>query len=110
MGKKAMQQRMKSWGSFCLILLLLPYVVTVFVHGGEVGREDNSGQVVVKVRKGEGNTDSKMRTYGEDGTTVRAVSRFFILESGYSGTDCRNSVGGIFYWSDGAGSSPGGGK
>ncbi len=77
MGKKAMQQRMKSWGSFCLILLLLPYVVTVFVHGGEVGREDNSGQVVVKVRKGEGNTDSKMRTYGEDGTTVRAVSRFF---------------------------------
>lgn len=77
MGKKAMQQRMKSWGSFCLILLLLPYVVTVFVHGGEFGREDNSGQVIVKVRKGEGNTDSKMRMYGEDGTTVRAVSRFF---------------------------------
>lgn len=54
MRKKTMRQKLKSLGSFCLILILLPYVVTVFVHGAEFSKGDDSGQVYVKVRK-EGN-------------------------------------------------------
>lgn len=78
MRKKAMQQRMKSWGSFCLILFLLPYVVTVFIHGKDLGRTDESGQVTVKVRKAQEavGTDVQM---GNTDSAVSVVSSFFHL-------------------------------
>lgn len=35
MGQKWLQHTLKRWGSFCLILILLPYIITTFVHGAD---------------------------------------------------------------------------
>lgn len=50
MKQKYIGQRLKSFGAFFLILLLLPYVVTVFTHGAEISAvwADNKSYVKVK--------------------------------------------------------------
>lgn len=54
MRQKAVWQKMKSFGSFCLILLLLPYIVTVFVHGKDFKANRDNGTVYVTVRREKG--------------------------------------------------------
>lgn len=54
MRQKAVWQKLKSFGSFCLILLLLPYIVTVFVHGKDFTADRYSGAVYVNVRRAKG--------------------------------------------------------
>lgn len=54
MRQKAVWQKMKSFGSFCLILLLLPYIVTVFVHGKDFKANRDNGTVYVTVRRSTG--------------------------------------------------------
>ena len=54
MRQKAVWQKMKSFGSFCLILLLLPYIVTVFVHGKDFKTARDSGTAYVTVRRAKG--------------------------------------------------------
>lgn len=54
MRQKAVWQKMKSFGSFCLILLLLPYIVTVFVHGKDFKANRDNGTVYVTVRRSKG--------------------------------------------------------
>ncbi len=56
MRQKAVWQKLKSFGSFCLILLLLPYIVTVFVRGKDFKPDKENGTVYVNVRKPKGNT------------------------------------------------------
>lgn len=54
MRQKAVWQKMKSFGSFCLILLLLPYIVTVFVHGKDFKANRDNGTVYVTVKRAKG--------------------------------------------------------
>lgn len=54
MRQKAVWQKLKSFGSFCLILLLLPYIVTVFVHGKDFKSNRENGTVYVNVRRTKG--------------------------------------------------------
>lgn len=54
MRQKAVWQKMKSFGSFCLILLLLPYIVTVFVHGKDFKANRDNGTIYVTVRRSKG--------------------------------------------------------
>lgn len=56
MREKAVWQKLKSFSSFCLILLLLPYIVTVFVRGKDFKSDKESGIVYVNVRKSKGST------------------------------------------------------
>lgn len=58
MRQKTMRQKFHFFCFFCLILLLLPYVITVFVYGVEPGASGNDGQVFVKVEKEENYTAS----------------------------------------------------
>lgn len=51
MGQRLMQQKLKSIGSFLLILLLLPYVVTVFIHGADMKAGKRDGGPYVKVKE-----------------------------------------------------------
>ncbi len=51
MRQRAMWQKLKNFGSFCLIMLLLPYVVTVFVHGKDFESAGNKEKVFVNVKK-----------------------------------------------------------
>lgn len=51
MRQRAVWQKLKNFGSFCLIMLLLPYVVTVFVHGKDFEAAGNKEKVFVNVRK-----------------------------------------------------------
>lgn len=51
MKHRTMWQKLKSFGSFCLIMLLLPYIVTVFVHGKDFEATGNKEKVFVNVKK-----------------------------------------------------------
>lgn len=51
MRQRATWQKFKTFGSFCLIMLLLPYIVTVFVHGKDFEAFGNKDKVFVNVRK-----------------------------------------------------------
>lgn len=51
MRQKAVWQKLKLFGSFCLILLLLPYIVTVFVHGKDFKTNSDNGTVYITVRR-----------------------------------------------------------
>ncbi len=51
MRQRAIWQKLKNLGSFCLIMLLLPYVVTVFVHGKDFETAGNKEKVFVNVKK-----------------------------------------------------------
>lgn len=51
MGQRLMQQKLKSIGSFLLILLLLPYIVTVFIHGADMKAGKSDGGPYVKVKE-----------------------------------------------------------
>ena len=51
MRQRATWQKFKTFGSFCLIMLLLPYIVTVFVHGKDFEALGNKDKVFINVRK-----------------------------------------------------------
>lgn len=51
MGQRLMRQKVKSIASFCLILLLLPYVVTVFIHGTDIKADSGNNGPYVKVKE-----------------------------------------------------------
>lgn len=51
MRQRATWQKLKTFGSFCLIMLLLPYIVTVFVHGKDFESLGKKEEVYVNVRK-----------------------------------------------------------
>lgn len=53
MRQRVMWQKFKNFGSFCLIMLLLPYVVTVFVHGKDFEAAGNKEKIFVNVKKKE---------------------------------------------------------
>ena len=61
MGQRVIWQKLKSFGSFLLILLLLAYVVTVFIHGADMkagGRESGS---FVKIKAVDGGGEEQIR-------------------------------------------------
>ena len=49
MNRYAVEQKFKSIAAFLIILILLPYIVSVFVNGADV-REDTAGDFYVKVK------------------------------------------------------------
>lgn len=51
MRQRIMWQKLKNFGSFCLIMLLLPYIVTVFVHGKDFEAAGNKDKVFVNMKK-----------------------------------------------------------
>lgn len=61
MGQRFIWQRLKSFGSFVLILLLLPYVITVFMHGTEMkaGGIESGNFVKVSFEKEDGEEQIK---------------------------------------------------
>ena len=54
MGQRVIWQKLKSFGSFLLILLLLPYVVTVFIHGADMKAGGRESGCVVKIKAVDG--------------------------------------------------------
>ena len=48
MNRYALEQKFKSAAAFLVILILLPYIVSVFVNGADV-REEDGGDIYVKV-------------------------------------------------------------
>ena len=50
MKKRSSNQKLKSIGSFVLILILLPYVITVFIHGLHFEKMDKNSQKYVIVK------------------------------------------------------------
>lgn len=51
MGQRWISQKLKSFGSFLLILILLPYVITVFIHGADIKAVGNDSVTYVKVKE-----------------------------------------------------------
>lgn len=49
MNRYALEQKFKSAAAFLVILILLPYIVSVFVNGADV-REEDGGDIYVKVK------------------------------------------------------------
>ena len=45
-----MRQRLKKWGCYTIIIVLLPYVVTVFLNGPGIEASSHVDQTCVKVR------------------------------------------------------------
>ena len=43
-------QKMKSFGAFLIILILFPYIVSVFVNGADIRAGSGDGSSYVKVR------------------------------------------------------------
>lgn len=58
MGKREVRQKMKTFCSFLIILILLPYVISVFVNGADMEVTGKNGGTYVQVKK-----------TGEDGKT-----------------------------------------
>ena len=58
MGQRYVRQKLKALGAFLLILVLLPYVVSVFVNGADIkaGTEMEGTYVRVKIHTGEEQT------------------------------------------------------
>ncbi|HCR84167.1 SpoIID/LytB domain-containing protein [Muricomes intestini] len=50
MGQRYMKQKFKMGCSFLIILILLPYVVTVFVNGGDMKAAGKEGRAFVRVK------------------------------------------------------------
>lgn len=88
MRQKAVWQKLKSFGSFCLILLLLPYIVTVFVHGKDFRTGRDNGKVYVTVRKKTGTASFSQieSTWNMAGTADAAGSERY-QETGGSASD-----------------------
>lgn len=51
MGQRYVRQKLKSIGSFLIILILLPYIVAVFVNGGDLKAIGKESTVYVQVKK-----------------------------------------------------------
>ena len=45
-----MRQRLKKWGCYAIIIVLLQYVVTVFLNGPGIEASSHVDQTCVKVR------------------------------------------------------------
>ena len=67
MNRYDIEQKFKSIAAFLVILILLPYIVTVFVNGADV-KESDGGDFYVKVRipdteEADGVTEMKWTDY-----------------------------------------------
>ena len=51
MKKEEIQRKMKFWVYFLIILILFPYVMTVFIHGADMKTKWNQNQNFVKVKQ-----------------------------------------------------------
>ena len=49
MGQRYIRQKLKALGAFIFILILLPYVISVFVNGADE-KEDRAERVYVRVK------------------------------------------------------------
>ena len=50
MKRYVIEQKLKTAAAFLIILILLPYVVSVFVNGVDVAAEDGAGPFYVRIR------------------------------------------------------------
>ena len=51
MKKEEIQRKIKFWVYFLVILILFPYVMTVFIHGADMKTKWNQDQNFVKVKQ-----------------------------------------------------------
>ena len=51
MKKEEIQRKIKFWVYFLIILILFPYVMTVFIHGADMKTKWNQNQNFVKVKQ-----------------------------------------------------------
>lgn len=51
MKKEEIQRKIKFWAYFLIILILFPYVMTVFIHGADMKTKWNQNQNFVKVKQ-----------------------------------------------------------
>lgn len=63
MGQRYMKQKLKMGGSFLVILILLPYIVTVFVNGGDMKAAGKKDSAFVRIK-------SVSRDGKEEGTEI----------------------------------------
>lgn len=50
MGQRYIRQKLKALGAFIFILILLPYVISVFVNGADIKAENRTDRVYVRVK------------------------------------------------------------
>lgn len=70
MGQRVLSQKLKAFGAFLLILLLLPYIITVFIHGADIKAVGKDSVAYVKVKE---TTDQ-----GEEQITEISWEEYFI--------------------------------
>ena len=51
MKKEEIQRKIKFWAYFLIILILFPYVMTVFIHGSDMKTKWKQNQNFVKVKQ-----------------------------------------------------------
>lgn len=57
MGQRYIRQKLKAVGAFILILILLPYVISVFVNGADIKAENKADRIYVQVKTQAGNEE-----------------------------------------------------
>ncbi len=82
MRQRAIWQKLKNFGSFCLIMLLLPYVVTVFVHGKDFEADGNKERVFVNVKKTKETISFAYKEIASDSIETNAMENVSGTEDG----------------------------
>ena len=45
-----MRMKLKQWGCYAVIIILLPYIVTVFLNGSSIATSTNVDHIYIKVK------------------------------------------------------------
>lgn len=58
-----MRQKIKQWGCYAVIIILLPYIVTVFLNGPSIETFANVDHIYIKVKSGDQEIELPMEEY-----------------------------------------------
>ena len=58
-----MRQKIKQWGCYAVIIILLPYIVTVFLNGPSIETSANVDHIYIKVKSGDQEIELPMEEY-----------------------------------------------
>lgn len=58
-----MRMKLKQWGCYAVIIILLPYIVTVFLNGSSIATSANVDHIYIKVKSGDNEIEMPMEEY-----------------------------------------------
>ena len=58
-----MRMKLKQWGCYAVIIILLPYIVTVFLNGSSIATSTNVDHIYIKVKSGDNEIEMSMEEY-----------------------------------------------